>query len=186
MTIGSFITSLAGSCVPFVFSWVSLAHLLSLGFLGPFLNFAFPWIFTEFFGFPRPNYIIPHPWGSWACHQPPTFFTFITLDLPWPILTFPHHILPMVCFFFFSFKLICFLKANLFISWACDLLFLSLGLSEFSIHLPTLFCPRCWTSPFHLDFQNGHQHMYLHYFTTSIALGIFFKMILIKLKLYKI
>ena len=29
-TIGSFITSLAGSCVPFVFSWASLAHLLSL------------------------------------------------------------------------------------------------------------------------------------------------------------
>ena len=36
---------LAGSCVPFVFSWASLAHLLSLGFLGPFPNFAFPYAF---------------------------------------------------------------------------------------------------------------------------------------------
>ena len=80
--IGSFITSLAGSCVPFVFPWASWARLLSLGFLGPFLNFAFPWAFTEFFGIPRPNYIISHPWGSWACHQPLTFFAFITLGLP--------------------------------------------------------------------------------------------------------
>ena len=68
--IGSFITSLAGSCVPFVFSWASLTHLLSLGFLSFFLNFAFSWAFTEFFGLPWPNYIIPHPWGLWARHQP--------------------------------------------------------------------------------------------------------------------
>ena len=78
------------------------AHFLSLGFLGPFLNFAFSWAFTEFFGLPWPNYIIPHPWGSWACHQPLTFFVFITLGLSWPILTFPHHILPMICFFSLS------------------------------------------------------------------------------------
>ena len=69
-TISSFITSLAGSCVPFVFSWASLAPFFSLGFLGPFLNSAFSWAFTEFFGLPRPNCIIPHPWGSWACHYP--------------------------------------------------------------------------------------------------------------------
>ena len=97
--IDSFNTSLVGSCVPFVFSWVFLAHLLSLGFLDFFLNFAFPWAFTEFFGLPRPNYIIPHPWGLWVCHQPLTFFAFITLGLPGPVLTFPHHILPMVCVF---------------------------------------------------------------------------------------
>ena len=102
MAIGSFITSLAGSCVPFVFLWVSRARLLSLGFLGHFLNFAFPWAFTEFFVLSRPDYIIPHPWGSCACHQPLTFFAFITLGLLWPILTFPHHILPMVCFFSLS------------------------------------------------------------------------------------
>ena len=46
MVIGPFITLLAGCCVPFVFSWASLAHLLSLGFLGPFPDSAFPWVFT--------------------------------------------------------------------------------------------------------------------------------------------
>ena len=108
--IESFITSLTGSCVPFVFSWASLTHLLSLGLLGSFLNFAFPWAFIEFFGPPQLNYIIPHPWGLWTCHQPLNFFAFITLGLPWPIITFPHHILPMVCFFFFFLGL---LKAHL-------------------------------------------------------------------------
>ena len=57
-----------------------------------------------------------------------------------------------------SFKPIYFLKAHLFISWACDPLFLPLGLNEFSICLPTLFCLCCWASPFHLGFWNGHQH----------------------------
>ena len=56
--IGSFIASLVGSCVPFVFPQASRA-LLSLGFPSPFLNFAFPWAFTKFFGLPWPNYIIP-------------------------------------------------------------------------------------------------------------------------------
>ena len=60
IAIGSFTTSLAGSYIPFVFPWASQARLLSLGFLGPFLNFAFPWVFTEFFGLPRLNYIIHH------------------------------------------------------------------------------------------------------------------------------
>ena len=50
--IGSFVISLVGSCVPFIFSWASQTRLLSLGFLGHFLNFAFSWAFTEFFGFP--------------------------------------------------------------------------------------------------------------------------------------
>ena len=65
-------------------------------------------------------------------------------------------------FFFFSFfpssfKPIYPLKAHLFILWVCDPLFLPLGLNEFSIHLPNIFCLRCWAFPFHLDFQNGHQ-----------------------------
>ena len=42
MAIGLFITLLASSCVPFISSWASLAHLLSLGFLGLFPNSAFP------------------------------------------------------------------------------------------------------------------------------------------------
>ena len=40
------------------FPWASLAHLLTLGFLGPFTNFVFPWDFTNFIGLPRPNYFI--------------------------------------------------------------------------------------------------------------------------------
>ena len=48
-----------------------VSHLFSLGrprpicfpwaFLALFLAFAFSWAFTEYFGFPRPNCIIPHP-----------------------------------------------------------------------------------------------------------------------------
>ena len=37
-----------------------------LDFLGPFPIFASPWAFTEFFGLPWLNYIIPHPWNSWV------------------------------------------------------------------------------------------------------------------------
>ena len=59
-----------------------------------------------------------------------------------------------------SFKLIYPFKAHLFILWACDPLFLQFRLNGFSIHLPILFCPRCWASPIHLDFQNGHQQSY--------------------------
>ena len=45
MVIGLFTALLASSCVLFISSWASLAHLLSLGFLGPFPNFAFPYAF---------------------------------------------------------------------------------------------------------------------------------------------
>ena len=57
-----------------------------------------------------------------------------------------------------SFKPIYLLKAHLFISWACDPLFLPLGLNGFSIYLPNSFCPCCWASSSHLGFQNGPQH----------------------------
>ena len=40
------------------FSWASLVHLLSLGFLGPLANSAFPWAFINFIGLPRPNNLI--------------------------------------------------------------------------------------------------------------------------------
>ena len=69
-SFGFCITLLVGSFVPFISSWASLAHLLSLGFLGPFPNFAFPWTFTNSFGLPWPNYLILHPWGSWTAINP--------------------------------------------------------------------------------------------------------------------
>ena len=59
---------IGGLLCPICFPWTFRARLLSLGFLGFFLNFAFPWTFTKFFLLSWPNYIIPHPWDSWACH----------------------------------------------------------------------------------------------------------------------
>ena len=43
-----------GSCVPFVFPWASLAHLLAFGFLSPFTNFVFSWLLLTSLGFPSP------------------------------------------------------------------------------------------------------------------------------------
>ena len=51
---------------------------------------------------PSMTLTFPYPWGSWVCHQPLTLFAFITLGLLRPILTFPNHIPPMVCFFSLS------------------------------------------------------------------------------------
>ena len=71
---------------PICFPWASLAF---------FPNFEFSWVFTNFFGLPRPNYLISYPWDSWTCYQPLTFFACITLGLLWPIFIFLYHILPM-------------------------------------------------------------------------------------------
>ena len=142
MIIGLFITLLAGSYVPFISSWASLAQLLfSLGILDPFSNPAFSWAFTNSFGLPWPNYLILHPWGSWTFHQPLTSFACITSGLLWPILTFLHHILPMDLLLlslqaplgsFASSRPICFLKT--YFHYSCH---------GFSIYLLTLFCPCC-------------------------------------------
>ena len=57
--------------------WAPLAHFFLLGHLWPISclrhprpisNFAFSWAFTNSFGFPWPNYLIFHPWGSWASY----------------------------------------------------------------------------------------------------------------------
>ena len=152
-SFGLRITLLVGSFVPFISFWASLTHLLSLDFLGPFPNFTFLLAFTNSFELSWPNYLIFHPWGSWACHQPLIFFACITSGLLWPILTFLYHILSMGLLLLFlsldSFRPLCFLKAFLFISWACNPLFLPLGLNDFSLHLLTLFCPCCWASSFY-------------------------------------
>ena len=92
----------SGSFVPFVFPWVSWARLLSLGFLGPFPNFALPWAFTNFIGLLRPNYLILIL-GAYGLAINPLFSLF---SLLWvccdPFSLFSHHILPMVCFFSLS------------------------------------------------------------------------------------
>ena len=77
------------------FSWVSLAHLLSLGFLSPFTNSAFPWAFTNFIEFPWPNYFILILGVHGLAINPLLSFFCITLVLQWSILTFLYHILLM-------------------------------------------------------------------------------------------
>ena len=67
------ITLLMGSFGLFLSPWASLVHLLSLGILSPFSNSTFPWVFTNSFGFPWPNYLILHHWGSWVFYQSLTF-----------------------------------------------------------------------------------------------------------------
>ena len=48
---------------PIFFPWASSTHS----------NSAFPWVFTNFFGFPWPNHCIFYPWGSQAFYQPLTY-----------------------------------------------------------------------------------------------------------------
>ena len=72
-----------------------LPWLISLiGNPQPIFNFAFTWVFTNFFGLLWPSYHILHLWSSWVSINP-LFTYFITLGLLWPILTFLHHIMPM-------------------------------------------------------------------------------------------
>ena len=77
------------------FSWASLAHLLSLDFLIPFINFAFSRAFTNFIGLPWPNYLflILGVYGL-AINTLLSLFALL-LGLQWPFLTFLYHILPM-------------------------------------------------------------------------------------------
>ena len=156
-----FFTLLVGSFVPFISSWASLAHSLSLDIFNSFSNSAFLWVFTNSLRLSGPNYLILHPWGSWVFHQPFNFFTCITSGLLWPILTFLHHMLPMGLLIFSpgSFRPVCFLNAHLFILYAYDPLFLPLEFNSFSIHSLTLLCPHCWASSFYQDSQNEHQHL---------------------------
>ena len=134
---------------PVCFPWASSALFLTLHYHGFLLNsLGFPGPITLFLILGVHGLVID-PLLSlfsllWACHDP--FSLFHIIYYPW--FAFP--------LFPGSFKPIYFLKVHLFISWACGPLFPPLGLSGFSIRLPTLFCSCCWASPFHLDFQNGH------------------------------
>ena len=136
---------LLGHPWPIYFPWVSLALFLTLHSYG---------LFTNSFGLPWPNYLIPHPWGSWACHQSLIFFVCITLGLLWPILTFLHHILPIGLSFLSSasFRPICFFKAHLFILWACNPLFLPFWLNGFFYPFTNSFLPMLLGFFFLLDF----------------------------------
>ena len=155
-SFGFCLTLLVGSFVPFISFWTSLAHLLFLTFLGHFLNSAFPWVFTNSFELFWANYLIL---GAHGLAINPYF-----LCLHYFGFTVAHsHFSTLHTVYGFatslsssSFRPICFLKAHLFMSRACNPLFLPLGLNGFSIHLLTLFCPYCWASSFYLTSQNEH------------------------------
>jgi len=55
-----------GLLCPISFFLSILGPFAFLGILGLFSSSAFPWVFTNFFGLLWPNYLILHPWGSWA------------------------------------------------------------------------------------------------------------------------
>ena len=94
---------------PICFPWASSAHLLSLGILGSFSNFTFPWTFTTLLGFPSPI-IISFIFGVHGLSINPLLSYFIISGLLRPILTFLHHMMPMGLLFFSlgSFRPICF------------------------------------------------------------------------------
>ena len=83
-----------------------LLHLIYflLGILGPFTFLGHPWPFLIMhshrllltpLSFPGPITLSFILGGSWARHQPLTFFACIFSGLLWPILTLLHHALPM-------------------------------------------------------------------------------------------
>ena len=145
-----------GSCVPFVFLlgilsplaffWAFLALLLTphshgflltlLGFLGPISLFSS----LEFMSLP----LIPY---------------FLCLHYFGPAVTFSHFPTSYtthgyaISLFSGFFKLTCLFKAHLFISWACDPLFLSLRPNSFAICLPILCFPCHWAFFFLLEFS---------------------------------
>ena len=136
------------------FSWASLAHLLSLGFLNPFTNSAFWWAFTNFIGLPWPNYLILILGVHRLAINP-----FLCLHYFEPTVVHSHFSISYtahgyaISLFPGFFKPIYLLKAHFFISWACDPLFLPLGPNGFATCLPTLCCPCCWAFFFLLGFS---------------------------------
>ena len=135
---------LIDSCVPFVFSlghhwpicflWVSLTLLLTLhsyGFLLTLLGFPDSiTLFSPlgFVGLPLTLYFFCLRYFEPAVAH--SYFSISYTAHEYAISLFPG-----------SFKSTCFFKTHLFISWACDPLFLPLGPNGFAICLPTPLLP---------------------------------------------
>ena len=148
MFTGPFLTLFTGSCVPFPY-WASLAHLLSLSFLGPFPILLSYGSLLTLLGFPGPItlYLIFGADGSfispllsllallWACCGPFLFFYILLMSLL--LLSFRAHSSPfpqdplyepVSCSFLPLGLNGCFLLANfglpvlldLFFYWACQ------------------------------------------------------------------
>ena len=145
-----------GSCVPFVFSlghpwpiyflWASLALLLTLHFHGLLLtSLGFPGPITlfsslGFMGLPLTPYFLCLRYFKPAVAH--SHFAISYTAHVYVIFLFPG-----------SFKPTCLFKAYLFISWACNPLFLPLRPNDFAIYLPTLCNPCCWAFFFLLGFS---------------------------------
>ena len=125
---------------PVCFPWASSAFFLTSHHHGLLLNsLGFPGLITLFLILGVHKLAI-NPLLSlfsllWAYRSP--FSLFHIIYCPWFAFTL----------FSGSFKPIYLFKTHLFVSWACDPLFLPFGLNEFSIRLPTPFYPCCWASP---------------------------------------
>ena len=116
--------------------------LNSLGFLGPITLFLILGVYGLAI-----NPLLFLFSLLWACSDP--FSLFHIIYCPWFAFSlFPGSVKPIYLF-----------KTHLLVSWACDPLFLPVGLNRFSIRLPTPFCLCCWASLFYLGFRNGHQQL---------------------------
>ena len=148
-----------------------MSHLFSLRHPGPV---CFPWASSAIFltshhhglslnslGFPGPItlFLILGVHGFAINPLLSLFSLLLTYRGPFSLFHIIYCLWFVFSLFSDSFKPIYLLKTHLFISWACDPLFLPLGLNRFSIRLPTSFCPCHWAFPFHLGFRKGHQHL---------------------------
>ena len=145
-----------GSCVPFAFSlghpwlvcflWASSSLLLtlysygllltSLGFLGPITSFSS----LGFMGLPLiPYFLCLHYFRLVVAHS---HFSISYTAHGYAIFLFPGFFKPIYLH-----------KTHLFISWACDPLFLPLRPNGFTTCLPTLCYPCDWTFFFLLGFS---------------------------------
>ena len=144
MTIGSptygllcsFCFSL-GLIWPICFLWASLALLLTLHFhefLLTSLSFPDPiTLFSSlgFMGLPLTLYFLClHYFGPAVAHSH-FFISYVAYGY-------------VISLFSGFFKPTCLFKTYLFISWACNPLFLPLRPNDFAIFLPTLYGPCCW------------------------------------------
>ena len=136
------------------FSWASLTYFLSLGFLIPFTNSASSWALTSlgflgpitsfsslgFMGLPLiPYFLCLHYFGLVVAHS---HFSISYTAHGYAIFLFPGFFKPIYLH-----------KTHLFISWACDPLFLPLGPNGFTTCLPTLCYPCDWAFFFLLGFS---------------------------------
>ena len=131
---------------PICFLWASLALLLTMHSHGLLLiSLDFPDLITLFssLGFMglslTPYFLCLHYFGSAVAHS---HFSISYTTHRYTISLFPGFLKPIYL-----------LKAHLFISWACDPLFMPLGSNGFTTCLPTLCCPCGWAFFFLLRFS---------------------------------